>query len=149
MDIEKLHTILGETTIQIRKGAEIEKEQVGPVEVTHVYAMPHESEARDGLDKHDLHFLTIGVDRAAAERHKNALLSILSDWPEPERLAGGPSYIEVGGVIGDQGAAFCLFALGKTLGLWDIITPEGLGMEGPIAAQMAGSGFIMITGHRA
>ena len=50
--------------------------------------------------------------------------------------------------IGDQGAAFELFALGKVLGIWDIITPEKLGATGDMARQMAGAGFIMCTGYR-
>ena len=77
------------------------------------------------------------------------LIAILKTYPQPERLAGGPSYIEVGGEIGDQGAAFQLFALGKVLGLWDIITPEKLGITGPEANQMAGMGFVMMSGFKA
>lgn len=147
MDTKLLHEILADTTVQLRKGAAVEEHKAGPIAVTEVYAMPHESEA-NGIEKVDVHFITIGVDKTKAEAHRNDLIEILRGYPEPERLAGGPSYIEVGGVIGDQGAAFQLFALGKVLGLWNIITPESLGITGAQAHQMAGSGFVMMSGYK-
>ena len=148
MDLDRLYAILSETTCQLRKGAPIEKRTAGPIEVTEVFAMPHESEARPELAKVDLEFVVVGVDNAAAQRHRDELKAILDTYPAPERLACGPSYIEVGAVIGDQGAAFQLFALGKVLGLWDVITPTTLGITGDDARRMAGSGMIMMTGYR-
>lgn len=64
---------------------------------------------------------------------------------EIERLAQGPSYIELGAWIGDQGVALCLIGLGKILGLWDVVIPATLGIEGAEAEQMMGMGFIMIA----
>lgn len=159
MDLNRLHQILNETTHQLRKGEVIEgdDELVDAIKsgaddlpggVVHIYAMPHEDEAPPNLERVDLEFLTIGVNRAKAEERKSELIEILDAYPEPERLRGGPSYIEVGAVIGDQGAAFQLFALGKVLGIWDVITPTAMGFSGQEAEQMAGSGFIMITGYR-
>jgi len=165
MDLDRLHQILRETTVQLRKGEEIEgdPELVDAVKnfkegddvsklpggSVHVYAMPHESQAKSGIEKVDCHFITVGVDKVKAEAHRAELVAILKTYPQPERLAGGPSYIEVGGEIGDQGAAFQLFALGKVLGLWDIVTPEKLGFTGPEANQMAGRGLVMISGFQA
>ncbi len=148
MNTDKLYQILGETTIQLRKGPEIEKDQIGPVEVVHIYMMPDASEMPAGMEAVDVHFIIIGVDKAKAEARKADLIDILNHWPQPDRLAAGPSYIEVGGVIGDQGAAFQLFALGKVLGLWGIITPATFGMTGTEADQAAGSGYIMMSGYR-
>lgn len=148
MDTKRFYEILGETTIQLRKGDAVEKREQPGLQVTEIYMMPHESEAVPELEKVDLEFLIIGVDKTKAEERRAELISILDTYPNPERLAGGPSYIEVGGEIGDQGAAFQLFALGKVLGLWDVITPKSLGVEGDAARKMAGSGFIMITGYR-
>ena len=62
-----------------------------------------------------------------------------------DRLLQGPNYIELGGWIGDQGVALCLMGLGAILGLWDIITPMKLGIEGKQADDMMGMGFIMIA----
>jgi hypothetical protein len=150
MNLNRLYEILGATTIQFRKGEVIEKHTVGDaVDVVEINMMPHSDEAHPDLEKVDLEFLVIGVDKAKAEQHRAELVSILSDYPQPDRLAGGPSYIEVGAEIGDQGAAFQLFALGKVLGLWDVITPKAMGFEGPEAREMAGRGFVMMTGFKA
>lgn len=161
MNIERLHQILAETTCQLRKGEVyegtpelVEQAKRGAEElkgggVLEIYAMPHESEARPEIEKVDVEFVTIGVDKAAAEARKDELVSLLNDYPNPDELAGGPSYISVGATIGDQGAAFQLFALGKVLGLWDVITPKSLGVTDPeVARRMAGSGYIMCTGYR-
>lgn len=159
--LDRLYDILRHTTGQFRKGAVFQgtPEMVAQAErgigdeglvgggVLEVYAMPHESEA-DGLEKFDLHFVTVAVNKAKAEERRGELVALLDAYPEPDQLAGGPSYMSVGGVIGDQGAAFELFALGKSLGLWDIITPEALGATGDMARQMAGAGYIMCTGYR-
>jgi hypothetical protein len=159
MNIVRLHEILGETTHQLRKGDVLEGtptlveqakrgEELKGGGVLEVYAMPHESEAAADIEKVDLAFIVIGVDRAKAEQHKAELIDILNSYPEPDRLAGGPSYIEVGAQIGDQGAAFQLFALGKVLGLWDVITPKSLGFDGEAARNMAGMGYVMCTGYK-
>lgn len=162
-DLDRLYAILGETTVQLRKGAAIEgtpelvaaisdperdPEKPMPGGVVEIFAMPHESEAADTLDRVDMGLLTIGVNRASAEEHRAEFTALMRAYPKPDRLAGGPSYIEVGAEIGDQGAAFQLFALGKTLGLWDVITPASLGASGEEAKHLAGRGFVMITGLR-
>ena len=165
MDLDRLYEILQATTLQLRKGKEIEGDpkfvdaiknfKEGddidklPGSSADIYLMPHESQAKNDVEKVDLHFLVIGVDKKMAETIKDELIAILKTYPQPERLAGGPSYIEVGAEIGDQGAAFQLFALGKVLGLWNIITPESLGITGPEADEFAGRGFIMMSGFHA
>lgn len=149
MNLDRLYKILNGTTVQLRKGEIVTEEEKLGLRVTTIDMMPRESEAHDGIEKVDLEFLMIGVDKAKAEQNKAELISILKTYPQPDRLAGGPSYIEVGAEIGDQGAAFQLFALGKVLGLWDVITPARMGFTGAEARQMAGSGFVMMTGFKA
>jgi hypothetical protein len=160
MNVKRLYEILAETTCQLRKGEVLEGspqlveqakrgEELTAGGVLEVYAMPHESEAKPDVEKVDMEFVVIGVSRAAAEERKAEVVSIMKEYPQPERLAGGPSYIEVGAEIGDQGAAFQLFALGKVLGLWDVVTPASLGFSGQEARQMAGAGYVMITGFNA
>lgn len=161
MDIDKLYKILGETTIQLRKGEVVhgDKHLVDAINegkdlkevpggAVTIDAMPHANEARADIEKVDCEFVVIGVDRKKAEARKGDLIEILNSYPQPERLASGPSYIEVGGEIGDQGAAFQLFALGKVLGLWDVITPATFGMTGEEARRAAGAGYVMMTGYR-
>ena len=53
-------------------------------------------------------------------------------------------YIEVGGWIGDQGAALMLMGLGTVLGLWTLMTPEMFGFHGPVALEMAGYGLVTV-----
>jgi len=161
MDLNRLYKILNETTVQLRKGeiihgdkplvdaikAGVESDKL-PGGVVTFDMMPTVAEAADGLEKVDLEFLVIGVHKAKAEQHRAELIGLLNTYPNPDSLASGPSYIAVGAEIGDQGSAFQLFALGKVLGLWDVITPGLFGMEGEEARDAAGRGFIMMTGYR-
>lgn len=163
MNLTRLYEILRETTREFRKGEVIEgsgpladalrSELAKPADkvawpnvggVAEIYMMPHADEAPSGLELVDCEFIKIGVDKAKAQARKAELINILKGYHGPHPLSDGPSYIEVGGVIGDQSAAFCLFALGKVLDLWTLITPALHGFEGREARQMAESGFIMI-----
>ena len=93
-----------------------------------------------------------------SRRHRGAVRNSSPCWGQwPDEAWGrpvtpmhnGPSYIDVGAVLDSQSLAFVLFAVGKVLGLWDIITPETLGIEGEKAGELAGLGFVMISGfHR-
>jgi hypothetical protein len=148
MNLERLYKILEYTTVQLRKGEPVTHTVVGPLAVTTIDNMPHESEAMPSLELVDMEMLTIGVDKDEAAKLKPELITILDTYPKPERLAAGPSYIEVGAEIGDQGAAFQLFALGQVLGLWKVITPKVLGFEGAEAREFAGRGLIMISGYK-
>jgi hypothetical protein len=149
MNINRLYEILNDSTVQLRKEDAVVERQAGPLRVVEINNMPHIDEifANGHLIKIDLELVVIGVDRVQAERHKDELIEILKTYPEPARLAGGLSYLEVGGVLGDQGMALQLFALGAALKLWEVITPTALGIDEPINAHnLAGAGYVMITG---
>ena len=148
MNLERLYEILSETTNQYRKGPEVTKEITENLEVTHVFAMPPVDEAPETDVMVDVHFMQIAVNKEKAEKVRDELNEILDTYPDSDRLAGGPSYIEVGGVLGSQTGAFQLFALGEALGLWDVITPAKLGIEGEMADQLAGGGMVMISGRK-
>ena len=137
-----MYRILTETTQVFRKGTEVVHEPSGAVSI---YGYPHVSDAA-GLELVDCHFVVVGVDKAKAEEHAGGFAEVLAGYPALDRLAGGPSYIEVGGEIGDQAAAFRLFALGQVLGMWTVITPATLGLSGPEADEFAGRGFVMMSG---
>ena len=148
MNLEKLYEILGTTTVMYRKGEEVEERREGSLQIIELNLMPHVSEASSNMEKIDCHFVVVGVDKKKAEQYREELIEILNAYPQPKRLAAGPSYIEVGAEIGDQGAAFRLFALGEVLGLWKIITPEALGFKEPEADILAGSGMVTIDGYK-
>lgn len=101
----------------------------------------------------DVHFMKIGVDLNRARARRDELVALLNDYPieawgSPlHRLEEGPSYIEVGGAVDDQQRALVLFAIGEALGLWRVITPERMGITGPTADSMAGSGMVTIDGY--
>lgn len=59
-----------------------------------------------------------------------------------EGFRQGPSYIALGGWLGDQGVAIALIGVGALLGLWDVASPETLGITGAEADQMRGMGFL-------
>jgi hypothetical protein len=149
-NVQRLYEILDETTQQFRKEGDdfekVEEHAGGAIKVITLNMNPPVDKAPDNLEKVDLEFLVVGVDKAAAEKCKPELVEILKSYPD---LVDGPSYISVGAEIGDQGAAFQLFALGKVLNLWGIVTPRSLGVTDEAKIQeMIGSGLIMITGFR-
>lgn len=143
-DVDALNRLISETTMLLRKGAVVTRK---PGSVT-VQSMPHENDDLPPFTtKVDLVLVTVGVLPIAHER-RGELVRLLKGYPDPERLAGGPSYIELGGVLGDQGLALALIALGHVLKLWEAITPALLGVTGAEAQEMAGLGFVMISGFK-
>lgn len=144
MTLDRLHQILNETTVQLRKGEVVTKETQPGLEVTTIDMMPHVDEAGPEFEKVDVHFMWIGVDKAKAEERRAEVYTFLRD--NDQLFRQGPSYIAIGGLIGDQGAAFQLLALGKVLGFWDVITPASLGADAAQAEQLAGAGYIMASG---
>jgi hypothetical protein len=158
-DMDRLIGILFETTDEYRKGAVLEGtaalvdalqagEETLPGGVVDIYMMPSLSEAPVDTIKVDCHFLVVGVERMKAELHREEFRDLVKAMPDYSTLADGPSYIAVGGMLGSQSLAFRFFALGQALGFWDVITPKRMGLTGPAADQMAGNGFVMMTGPR-
>lgn len=147
MNTERLKEIIGETTQEFRKGNEVTERVVDNVHVTEVFAMPRASDAPANLEMVDVHFMEVGVDTTKAHEHRAELVKILQQnrpfWQK------GPSYIEVGDSLGDQGRALRLFALGEALDLWEVVTPARLGLDGETANQLAGQGYVMVDGFRA
>lgn len=94
----------------------------------------------------DVHFFWVS---AIGDPTKEDLLRLLeAHYPEMERLRKGPSYIEIGGALGDQGLALRLIGLGQLVGLWTAITPKTLRLTGEAADELAGRGFVMAGGMK-
>lgn len=139
-----LFEILQSTTRVYRKGDVVKDKRRGDLRVVTIDGFPAVDEAAAEEVLIDVHFV-VGVNKQAALERQAELEAWLISYPEPERLSGGPSYIELGAVIGDQTAALQLIALGA-LGAWEVLTPERLGITGPMAVELAGQGLVMMSG---
>lgn len=143
-----LRDYVRDSTVLYRKGDVVEHHDG----VTHVYAMPELPDRP--IQAVDVHFMVVGFTEVLPGWDKDRLRAALLANPVGEFITmteedwrGGPSYIPVGAWIGSQDLALRLFAVGKILGLWGVVTPGALGVEpGPQADQMAGSGFVMASG---
>lgn len=138
-----IRALLEETTTVYRKGETVVEEPSG---ATSVYGYDRQEDAPEGQVMVDLHFVTVGVKLPIPEDGAERLAAYLGTFPEPSVLAGGPSYITLGAYIGSQEYAFRFMALGKALGLWEVITPATMHLEGAAADQAAGAGFVLMTG---
>ncbi len=61
------------------------------------------------------------------------------------------SYLEIGGLFGDQGLALRIMGLGHILGLWQLLTPRsilGPTLPADLEERMAGVGYITIKAER-
>jgi hypothetical protein len=147
-----MHRLLAETTTVYRKGAPVIVEQVGDsavVRFDNYPALPADQPLSEPpATLLDLHYVWVAVDTAAAEQRRPELLTLLGDYPDPASLARGPSYLALGIELDSQEAALRLIALGAALGVWALITPRTLGIEGAQADQMASDGYILCSGTR-
>jgi hypothetical protein len=167
MDLRHLNGILRETTKSFRKGEAVHGDPLLVDAINTAIAagksldtdalpggeatinlMPHVTEAPEDLKLIDVELFFVGVDPAAAERHRQGFIDILKTYPAPDRLKEGISYIEAGPSCGGQEEALCTYALGEALGLWKVITPKTLGFTGAEAIDFAKQGVIMMTGFK-
>lgn len=101
----------------------------------------------EGKQLVDVVFFKVLVNKEPAEHHRQHLTDFLDTLPS-DVMKGGPSYIHLGGLIGDQGMALQTMGLGEALGLWKVITPRTLGFSGDEEVkELAGRGLVMISGY--
>ncbi|MDD5192556.1 MAG: hypothetical protein PHH54_00680 [Candidatus Nanoarchaeia archaeon] len=151
MNTEKLYDILQETTRVYRKGGVIEERNTGNLHVVEIFGYPHTSEApnNEKYEKIDMIFVDVLVDKEKAKARKKELETLLEDYPQKDRLAGGPSYIELAPNLEvEQEEALRTMALGKALGLWEIMSGKTLGLKEQETLKLAGNGFLMISGYK-
>lgn len=148
--IQVLSRFVQSATIPYRKGAVYKEEEVDGIKVVTVDDFPAVDLARGPLV--DVHFISVGFTEASAISKDVFLKMCDAAWQgefvdvTPEVLDGGPSYLTLGGWLGDQTVALCFLALGARLGAWEVITPERLGATGDKADLLAGRGMVMNAG---
>ena len=106
--------------------------------------------ADTGIAHVSVHFYQVA---AVGEPTRQELLDLIADNEKGEwttialsRAEEGPSYIEWGGWIGDQGLALRLLGLGELVGLWQVITPERMNVPLELRGDMAGAGYVCNAG---
>jgi hypothetical protein len=142
---------------------EVTHSQVGGIAVTEVMAFPeapadavHETFADAPPDevRADVHFVEIAPTAEFPDREE-LITVVRSAFGEgefatmgAEDLAGGPSYMALGGWLGSQDLALMLIGAVELAGIAKAITPKALGMTGEIASTMAGNGLVMLGPSR-
>ena len=108
--------------------------------------------ASEGADADVIFFGVRKGPEASADGLKAAMAKHRGEFCEMDPLDGKEhSYLELGGWVGDQGAALTLIGLGAALGLWKLLTPKT--MLGALATpemvqQMAGMGMVSMQAER-
>lgn len=145
IDSDTLQKIINTTTKVYRKGPQVETRKVGDVNVVELFGYEHtkDSPKEDNFQKVDMIFIDVVVDEQQAKKYENNLLKIIETYPDRQRFAQGLSYMELSPNFGlNQEEGLRLMALGKVLGLWDIMSGKSLGLDDNKAKEMAGSGFL-------
>jgi hypothetical protein len=149
--MESLYEILNKTTQVYRKGDLISEKKLDNVNIVEIYNYPALNKNFDTklYEKVDMIFVDVLVDKIQAEKYKTNLENVLKNYSEPKRLSQGPSYIELAPNLGlEQEGGLRVMALGKVLGLWNIMSGKTLGMDDDQSLQMAELGLLNISGYK-
>jgi hypothetical protein len=151
--VEELIDYVLRSTRVYRVGPRVRKEG-RIVTVDDFPPVPAEGES-EGEEIIDLFFVKVGFTEAVEARTATEFYDLVVSAAEKGAgamnvsvLRGGPSYIALGGWLGDQTLAFQYLALGAYHGLWDVVTPSTLGITGSAAMDIAGRGMVMASGLR-
>lgn len=122
----------------------------------HVGTDPNYAHNGTGVKMIDLGLMKTAFDPSRANKqdfvdwirdHTKQGAGVFSDI-DMDMLERGPSYIELGGWIGDQRDALLFIGLGAYHDLWTVMTPFVLdpGMDKEAAGKLMGKGFVMPIG---
>lgn len=137
-----------------RKGEMVEYATIGSLSVVTINNFPA---LPAGLRTTvDCHFVEVGFTEALADLdHQEFYDAVMAaqvgvfSAMDAEQWAKGPSYIQIGGWIGDQTDAFKFMACVQAHGLGEVITPKRLHITDEATANsMAGLGYILLSGIR-
>lgn len=150
--IVRLLQYVKSATVLYRKGEVVKETDVGPVHVVRIDNFPA---LPQGLTTTvDCHFVHVGFTEALAQwDHQEFYDAVIKAELGFFRNMGignweaGPSYIEIGGWIGDQSDAFRFMGCAQAHGLAEVITPARLHITDEEKAEyMAGMGYVLLTG---
>jgi hypothetical protein len=148
--IQSLAEVVREQTEVFRKGEVVKDSRAPGFRVTTIDAFPESPGER--VVQVDCHFVTVGFTEAATDRQAflDAREKAMADHGEfadidAARMAAGPSYIEIGGWIGDQTLAFQFMALSEFHEVGKVITPRLLGAPEAMWDQLAGGGYVLLA----
>ena len=117
----------------------------------HALRLPRESDIPEAVDV--VHFKVVAKPSADAETLRELIDQHDGEFGFVDIFDGGEhSYIELGGWLGDQGAALTLMGMGTHLGLWQLLSPKtvlGNLVDAETEARLAGQGLICIQVPRA
>lgn len=148
MDKSRLLKVLNNSTCLISKGESTKRKMPGiPVLLWGLMISPTDPHV-DQLEQIDCQFVVIGVNREQAELHRTEFIEFLESYPEPKKLEDGPTYKHLASIVGDDMTALRVFGLGQTLGLWNVLLPDQLGVDPEIADEAADLGLIVTTGYK-
>lgn len=112
------------------------------------YVIEHVSVAKEPQENGvDMIFFNVKAinDPKADDLIKLVKESVKGDFLDLNMFDGKEhGYMEIGGWIGDQGLAMQLMALGKSLKLWELMTPAMLPLTMEMQEELAGMGMISI-----
>lgn len=148
MDMKRLMEALKDSTCLISKGESTRKRLSKIPSLLWGLITDQSDPDVEKLECIDCQFITVGVNRTQAEKHRNDFLKFLEEYPDPVRLADGPTYKHMASVVGDEMLALRVFGLGQTLGIWDVILPSQLGVDPVLVEEAADLGLIVTTGYQ-
>lgn len=135
-----------------REEDQIKVAAAGPVTVVEINDF---ATAPPGAVRADVHFVLVAPTEGLPEREElvamvRAAAQELGEFANlgVEDLAGGPSYITLGGWLGSQELALMLIGAVELVGVAKAITPSALGFEGADADAAAGMGLVMLGPSR-
>ena len=148
MKKNRLMELLNDSTCLISKGGATSRKLPGISLLLWGLMVPLEDPRTEALLKIDCQFITVGVNTEQAERHRAEFLEFLEEYPEPNKLADGPTYKHLAEIVGDEVTALRVFGLGQALGVWNVLLPTDLGIPEDLAEEAADLGLIVTTGYR-
>jgi hypothetical protein len=148
MDKQRLMEVLNDSTCIISKGEPTQRKLPGISLLLWGLMVPMSDARVEALAKVDCQFLTVGVNVEQAEKHRADFMAFLDEYPEPNKLADGPTYKHLASVVGDELTALRIFGLGQVLGVWDVLLPNNLGIPQELVDEAADLGLIVTTGYQ-